>query len=60
MRKYESEALQVIYEGAEGMFRDGIISAEQFHQFDDCLISDSDTSSPVAVPQYEVASGRGI
>ena len=60
MRRYESEALQVIYEAAEDMFEEGIISAEQFHQFDDCLISDSDISSPVAVSEYEVASGRGI
>jgi hypothetical protein len=54
MRKYVSEAMQVLYEDAEGMFEDGVISAEQFHEFDDCLVSEPVSVKPsrAPVPQY--------
>ena len=50
MRRFKSEAMQVIYEDVEGMFEDGIISAEQFHEFDNCLVTDPDESSTEVQP----------
>jgi hypothetical protein len=58
MRKFESEALQVIYEDAESLYEDGIITIEQLHEFDDCLITES--AAPVAVPRSPVTSGAAL
>jgi hypothetical protein len=46
MRKYVNEAMQVMYEDAEGIFEDGIISAEQFHEYDDCLVPELANVNP--------------
>ncbi|GHU51089.1 hypothetical protein FACS1894200_10950 [Spirochaetia bacterium] len=60
MKRYKSEAMQVTYEEAESLYEDGIISLEQLHEFDDCLVSESVISASVAVPQYPVTAGRSI
>jgi DNA-binding transcriptional regulator YiaG len=59
MRKYDSEAMQVIYEEMESLYKDGMISAEQFHEFDDCLVPEPANAKPInaatsraPVPQY--------
>ncbi|MHC6203936.1 XRE family transcriptional regulator [Breznakiellaceae bacterium SP9] len=52
MKQYKSEAMQVTYEEAESLYEDGIISLEQLHEFDGCLVPESAIPSTVAVPQY--------
>ncbi|MHC6203943.1 XRE family transcriptional regulator [Breznakiellaceae bacterium SP9] len=52
MKKYKSEAMQVIYEDAEHFYKEGLMSEEDFHEFDDCLVPESAIPSTVAVPQY--------
>ncbi|GHU23467.1 hypothetical protein FACS1894172_08340 [Spirochaetia bacterium] len=38
MKRFRSEAMQVIYEDAEDMFKCGTITAEQLHELDGCLL----------------------
>ncbi|GHU23509.1 hypothetical protein FACS1894172_12960 [Spirochaetia bacterium] len=57
MRKFESKALQVMYEGAEDMFKCGSITAEQFHEFDDCLMPEPATPPADAVSQNPATAG---
>jgi DNA-binding transcriptional regulator YiaG len=54
VKKFKSEAMQVIYEQAEEFFKDGIISKEEFHEYDDRLVSEPANvkSSRVPAPQY--------
>ena len=48
MKKYQSEALKVIHQDAEGLHRLGIISNEEMREYDlDCLIQEPGTA-PVA------------
>ena len=44
MKKYESEALMVIHQDAEGLHRLGIISDAEMREFDeDCLVKEPET-----------------
>lgn len=38
MKRFRSEAMQVIYEDAEHFYKAGLMTAEQFHEYDDCLL----------------------
>jgi len=50
MKKYQSEALKVIHQDAEGLHRLGIISNKEMREYDqDCLIQEPETTQ--AVPQ---------
>jgi len=45
MKKYQSEALEVIHQDAEGLHRLGIISDEEMQEYDrDCLVQEPATS----------------
>jgi len=45
MKKYESEALMVLHQDAEGLHRLGIISDTEMREFDeDCLVEKSKTT----------------
>ena len=45
MKKYQSEALKVIHQDAEGLHRLGIISDIEMREYDqDCLIQESETA----------------
>jgi len=44
MKKYQSEALMVIHQDAEGLHRLGIINDAEMREFDDdCLVHESET-----------------
>ncbi|GHU47283.1 hypothetical protein FACS1894200_02380 [Spirochaetia bacterium] len=60
MKKYKNELAQVMYEQAEDFYKDGLMSEEDFREFDDCLVSESVISASVADPQYPVTVGRSI
>ena len=45
MKRYESEALMVMHQQAEGLHRLGIISDAEMREFDeDCLVKEPDTA----------------
>ena len=45
MKKYQSEALMVIHQDAEGMHRLGIISDAEMREYDEgCLVQDPETA----------------
>ena len=53
MKKYQSEALKVIHQDAEGLHRLGIINDKEMQEYDqDCLIQEPETAS--AVPKTVV------
>jgi len=53
MKKYQSEALKVIHQDAEGLHRLGIISDKEMREYDhDCLIQEPETAP--AAPETEV------
>jgi DNA-binding transcriptional regulator YiaG len=46
MKKYQSEALMVIHQDAEGMHRLGIINDAEMREFDDgCLVHQEDEAA---------------
>ena len=48
MKKYQSEALKVIHQDAEGLHRLGIISDKEMREYDqDCLIQEPETNQTV-------------
>jgi DNA-binding transcriptional regulator YiaG len=45
MKRYESEALMVLHQDAEGLHRLGIISDAEMREFDeDCLVKEPETA----------------
>jgi len=45
MKRYESEALMVMHQQAEGLHRLGIISDAEMREFDeDCLVQEPETA----------------
>jgi len=45
MKKYQSEALMVIHQDAEGLHRLGIISDAEMREFDEgCLVKEPETA----------------
>ena len=48
MKKYESEALMVMHQQAEGLHRLGIISDAEMREYDeDCLVKEPETAYEV-------------
>ena len=48
MKKYQSEALMVVHQDAEGMHRLGIISDAEMKEFDEgCLVQEPKTGNEV-------------
>jgi len=61
MKKYQSEALKVIHQDAEGLHRLGIISDKEMREYDkDCLVHEPKDSYTVEIsPKTEyVAEGH--
>ena len=51
MKKYESEALMVMHQQAEGLHRLGIISDAEMKEFDeDCLLHEPETAKEAENP----------
>ena len=51
MKKYESEALMVMHQQAEGLHRLGIISDAEMREFDeDCLVKEPETAYETEKP----------
>ena len=49
MKKYQSEALKVIHQDAEGLHRLGIISDKEMREYDqDCLVQEPETAQAVS------------
>jgi len=54
MKKYQSEALMVIHQDAEGMHRLGIISDAEMREFDEgCLVQEPKTTYEENSPKVE-------
>jgi DNA-binding transcriptional regulator YiaG len=55
MKKYQSEALKVIHQDAEGLHRLGIISDKEMQEYDrGCLVPQPKTSSgAINVPNHK-------
>jgi DNA-binding transcriptional regulator YiaG len=48
-KKYYSEALMVIHQDMEDLYRIGVISAERMREFDEgCLVREPDPSAEIA------------
>ncbi len=60
MKKYQSEALKVIHQDAEGLHRLGIISDKEMQEYDQgCLVQEPKTAYSSEKPpkkEYAVAS----
>ena len=51
MKKYESEALMVMHQQAEGLHRLGIISDAEMKEYDeDCLVQELETIHEAEIP----------
>ncbi|GHU51374.1 hypothetical protein FACS1894200_11480 [Spirochaetia bacterium] len=57
MRKYKSEAMQAIYEQAEGLYEGGVISKDELLEYEQACCVKPAIPVPVAVPQYPVTAG---
>ena len=56
-RKYQSEALMVCHQSAEGLHRLGIISDAEMKEFDeDCLLQETEAGKAAEKPEVEYAT----